>query len=278
MGWVFIISGFVVLGGLLYWQLILAEGAYLGRRTVRVLYNWSAHIYDRIKGFDPKYEQWFLGLPISRALALLPDPLILDVATGTARLARALYAQPGYQGRLIGVDYARKMLEHAVQETQSWKDQLTFLWQDASYLPFPDNTFDAVACLEALEFMPNPDQVLREMLRVLRPGGILMLTNRIGADAQWLPGRTQPSADFEQQLHAHPLEMIRTQPWQEDYDLIWAIKTGITTPVGRRHLAAILCCPICKQPLHLTESHYECDNGHRATIAPDNIIELAQTR
>lgn len=275
MLWVIlIITGFGLIG-ILYWQFILAEGAYLGRHAVALLYDWSAHIYDRIKGFDPTYEQWFLGLPLSRALALLPDPLILDVATGTARLARTLYAQPGYHGRMIGLDYSRKMLTQAVRKTQAWKKQLTFLWQDASVLPFSDHTFDAVTCLEALEFMPDPDQVLQEMLRVLRPGGILMITNRIGKDARWLPGRTYPTTDFESKLHAYALEMVRTQPWQVDYDLIWAVKTGISTPPALHSLANIIRCPLCQQAMYIQANTYQCINGHTANIALDGIIELA---
>jgi len=278
MFWAILSISVIGLGGLLYWQLILAEGAYLGRYVVTLLYNGAAHIYDRIKKFEPKHEHWFLGLPLSRALALLPDPLILDVATGTARLARALYAQPGYRGRMIGLDYARKMLQQATRETQPWKEYITFLWQDASFLPFPEHTFDAVTCLEALEFMPDPDQVLQEMNRVLRPGGIFMITNRIGKDARWLPGRTYPSPDFENKLHAYPLEMIRTQPWQQDYDLIWAIKSGICAPPGLRSLTNILRCPLCQQPLHLQANTYRCPNGHTTPIAADDIIELAKTR
>ena len=276
MGWAILVIGIVALGFFLYWQLILAEGAYFGRRVVALLYDWSAHIYDRIKAFDVGYEQWFLGLPVSRALAMLPDPLILDVATGTARLARTLLAQPGYRGHIIGLDYARKMLQHAIQTTQSWSEQLTFVWQDASLLPFPDDTFDAVTCLEALEFMPDPKQVLQEMIRVLRPGGLLVITNRIGKDARWLPRRTFSSADFEAKLREYPLEMIRTQPWQEDYDLIWAFKSGIASPPGLRALSDILRCPICGQAMQLKETAYQCDNGHKANIAQDGIIELAK--
>ena len=82
--------------------------------------------------------------------------------------------------------------------------------------------------------MPDPDHVLREMVRVLRPGGILLTTNRIGKDARWLPGRTNTSEAFEAKLHALPLEMVRTKLWQEDYDLVSAVKAGARGPVGMR--------------------------------------------
>ncbi|HNT74324.1 MAG TPA: class I SAM-dependent methyltransferase [Anaerolineae bacterium] len=275
MVWVWGILGVILLIGVLYWQLILAEGAYLGRRVVALLYNWSAHVYDRIKAFDPGYEQWFLGLPLSRALALCPDPLVLDVATGTARLARTLFAQPGYRGRLIGLDYSRKMLQEARRQTQMWSGRITLLWQDASQLPFPDNTFDAVTCLEALEFMPNPEGVLQEMARVLRPGGVFLITNRIGNDARWLPGRTQDTETFEKRLAQLPLEMLRSQAWQEDYDLVWGVKPGVSAPPGPRRLEDILHCPICGGALRQTTQGYHCTNQHTLPIARDGIIDMA---
>lgn len=275
MGWIWGVAGLIVVVAFLYWQLILAEGAYLGRRVVIVLYDWSARVYDRIKGYNPGYEQWFLGLPLSRALADFPNPLVLDVATGTARLARTLFEQASFHGRLIGVDLSRKMLHQAVLATVPWSDRITFIHQDAGQLPFPDDVFDAVTCLEALEFMPDPDQVLREMVRVLRPGGIFLTTNRIGKDARWLPGRTYPSTAFEAKLRALPLEMVQTKLWQEDYDLVSAVKAGARGPANMRRLDEILRCPRCRSTMKRGEGAFRCENGHTIPILPDGIIDMA---
>ncbi|MBN1261330.1 MAG: class I SAM-dependent methyltransferase [Anaerolineae bacterium] len=275
MGWVALGLGAVLVVALLYWQLIIAEGAYLGRRVVTLLYDWSARVYDRIKQFDPGYEQWFLGLPLSRALALVPDPLILDVATGTGRLARTLFRQQGFHGRLIGLDLSRRMLREAVKATEPWADRIIYLWRSAGRLPFPDDTFDAVSCLEALEFMPSAEQVLFEMLRVLRPGGLLMTTNRIGKDARLLPGRAYSEQAFEGLLRATGFEMVRTQPWQEDYDLIWARKAGVGEPVGLRRLEDILRCPGCGERLYRETDSLVCaQDAHRYPIAADGVIEM----
>ncbi len=272
IGWLIVI---LLTGGLLYWLLILTEGAYLGRRTVTWLYDRSAHVYDRIKSYEPEYERHFLSVPLSRKLAMVPDPLVLDVATGTARLPRALFAQTGYRGRVIGLDLSRRMLEQAVKATQPWAERIIFLHQDAAQLPFPNETFDAVTCLEALEFMPCPDDTLRELVRVLRDGGALLITNRIGADARWLPGRTCSSADFEIKLRQLGLEMIRVQPWQEDYDLVWATKPGVLRPSFPRRWEDVLRCPICGQPLERQAAQLTCAAGHIYTIA-DGIVELTK--
>lgn len=277
MIWVLVIIAVVLIGAILYWQFILAEGAYLGRHIVALLYNWSAHIYDRIKQYDTGYEQWFLARPLTNALFSFPNPIILDVATGTSRLARTLFREVSFRGRMIGLDFSRKMLVQAVAKTKSWADRIDFIWQDASTLPFPDDTFETVTCLEALEFMPNPDQVLAEMVRVLRPGGILLTTNRIGKDTRWLPGRIQSQATFEAKLKELSLEMVSIRPWQEDYDLVWAMKPGVCTPLEKRTLQSLLRCPLCKSTLK-TEAHaYRCLNNHMIPIGEDGIIDMAHT-
>jgi len=270
--------GLVLLGLLLYWQLVIAEGSYLGPRIVVLLYDRSARAYERIKQFDAGDEQWFLGLPLTRALALVPAPLVLDVATGTGRLPRALLRQPAFDGRIIGLDLSRHMLREAVRRTAQFADRLTFLWQDARRLPFDDDTFDCVTCLEALEFTPDPRAVLAELVRVLRPGGVLLVTNRIGTDAKFLPGRAFPRDEFERLLHEFPLEEVSARPWQMDYDLAWAIKTGQPRGGGIRPLPEILRCPACGGRLSREAAAFRCTGCTRAyPIEEDGVIEMAHS-
>lgn len=274
MGWVAGTLAVLILGAFLYWQLILAEGAYMGRHIVALLYNWSANVYDRIKQFNTGYEQWFLARPLTNALFSFPHPLILDVATGTARLGRTLFPEVSFRGSIVGLDFSRKMLVHAAAKTKIWADRINFIWQDASELPFPDNTFETVTCLEALEFMPDPDQVLSEMVRVLRPGGIFLTTNRIGKDTRWLPGRSQNQSAFETKLQKLSLEMVKTRPWQEDYDLIWAMKPGVCKPIPKRSLESIVRCPVCKSPVTLADHAFQCTTGHRISVGAEGIIDM----
>ncbi|MGC9356499.1 MAG: methyltransferase domain-containing protein [Anaerolineae bacterium] len=278
MHWIWVGLGLLVLGAVLYWQLIVAEGAYLGRHVVAWLYDISAHLYDRIKQYDSGYEQWFLGQPLSRALAIVPNPLILDVATGTARLARTLFKQPGFQGRMVGLDYSQKMLREAVRKTEPWSERLTFIWQEAGTLPFPDESFEAVACLEALEFFPHPPEALKEMIRVLRPGGILLITNRISKDARLLlPGRIYQPDAFENMLKDLDLEMVRTQTWQEDYDLIWARKAGARGHTASLTVEEVLRCPHCGGPLRRIDQTFVCpEEDLHFPISKQGIIEMAR--
>jgi ubiquinone/menaquinone biosynthesis C-methylase UbiE len=275
MTWLLVVVGFVLVMALLYWQLVIAEGAYLGRKVVARLYDWAAKSYDRIKQFEKRYERFFLGEPLSRALTQIPGALVLDVATGTARLPRILFEQAEFQGRIIGLDYSRKMLQEAARMTQPWAERITFVWKDASKLPFPDDTFEAVTCLEALEFMPEIEQTVEELVRVLRPGGILLTSNRIGKLAPFLPGRTYDKASFEAMLRAHGLEMIRTRVWQEDYDLVWALKSGVMRQLPtQRALTDILHCPTCGSDMTFTGGHLTCEREHTFSMGADGVIEL----
>ena len=282
MNWITLglgLLGLVLVGLLLYWQLIIAEGAYLGSRVVTLMYDWSARIYERIKQYDAGDEQWFLGLPLARALALIPAPLVLDVATGTGRLPRAVLRQPAFDGRIIGLDLSRRMLREAVRRTAQFADRLTYIWQDAQDLPFDDDTFDAVTCLEALEFTPDPRKVLLELVRVLRPGGVLLVTNRVGRDAKLMPGKAFPRDAFQPLLREFPLEDIKVGPWQVDYDLAWAIKVGEPRGGGVRPLPQILRCPGCGGKPSRVGRVFRCaECGQAYPVADDGVIEMARAR
>ena len=269
--------GLLLLGLLAYWHLILAEGAYLGPRVVSLMYDWSARAYERIKKYRPGDEQWFLGLPLARALANIPAPLMLDVATGTGRLPRAVLRQPPFDGRIIALDLSQGMLDEAVRRTAQFSDRLTFIHQGASQLPFQDNRFDAVTCIEALEFMPDPMHVLDELIRVLRPGGVLLVTNRIGPDARFLPGRAFDPDEFEEILQQRVLEQVKTRTWQVDYSLVWAVKEGTPRGGGIRPLPDILSCPHCTGSLVREADSFRCEAcGRRYPVKEGGIIEMAE--
>ena len=185
---ILLLAGVAALLALLYWQLIIAEGTYLGSRVVAWTYDLVASRYDAIKQFRPLDERWFVARPVLRGLRAFQDPLVLDVATGTGRLPLALL-QEHFSGQIIGLDLSRKMLDRARDKLRLYDEQVSLIWQDAGHLPFAGETFDAVTCLESLEFMSLPLEVVGEMVRVLAPGGLLFLTNRVGREARLLPGR-----------------------------------------------------------------------------------------
>lgn len=273
----FIIAGAVLaVAALLYWQLVLAEGAYLGQRTVTWLYDLTAHRYDAIKRFKPAFETRCLGEPLANALQFIPQPLVLDVATGTARLPLALFGQESFQGAIIGVDHARRMLEIAAQKTRDYRSRLTLICCDAAHLPFPDASFDAVACLEMLEFTPHPPAQLAEIVRVLRPGGILLTTRRRGTSARLMPGKVPSPQRLRLLLQALGMAQIEMLAWQVEYDLVWGIKAGHSRTSGGDPLATLR-CPRCSASAWLSsEGALRCQQCSLTFPIRDGIIEMAQ--
>lgn len=236
-GGIVIVLGVILVlfvAGILYWQLVVAEGAYLGTRVVALLYDWFAPRYDGVKQYDKTTDAVMLALPVMQHLRTHPHPQplsqrergarVLDVATGTGRMPDVLLAQPRFKGHIVAIDASAKMLGRAHAKLARYSERITFMQHDAQSLPFDDASFDAVTCLEALEFMRDWRQAVREMLRVLRPGGLLMVSNRIGPDAWKLPGRSLRTDEFSTWLREIGLPDAHAQSWLVDYDLIIGVK------------------------------------------------------
>jgi ubiquinone/menaquinone biosynthesis C-methylase UbiE len=105
-----------------------------------------------------------------------------------------------------------------------YSGQVSLVQQTAGALPFAAHTFDAVTCLEALEFFPSDEEALAEMVRVLRPGGFLMASRRIGYEGKLFLHRYRPAAAFQALLRCLGLAQIRRHLWQEGYELVTAVK------------------------------------------------------
>lgn len=92
---------------------------------------------------------------------------VLDVGGGTGRIAAELRSNGG---RVVVLDASRPMLAQARR-----KDGLTLVQGSATALPFLDGAFDLVVCVDALHHLPEPERVVEEVARVLRPGGRLFI-------------------------------------------------------------------------------------------------------
>jgi len=207
---------------LVIWELYVCEGTHLGPRFVTWLYDLTARIYDNIKQFDDDWEDRFLGEPINNAVTFLESPLLLDVGAGTARVARTVFRTADFKGSLINVEPSWKMIRQGQSLVRSPRNAWVNAW--AVPLPFRGNTFDMVICLEILEFTPSPRGTLRELVRVLRPGGWLITTNRVGREAPWILGKTFRREEFPGVLQSMGLVEVEVLLWQVDYDLFWAQK------------------------------------------------------
>ncbi len=261
--------GLIALG---WWLLIESEGVYLGRRVVVWLYDVYADRYDDIKHFRQEYDHMYLAQPILERIAPQRAPLVLDVATGTARMPIAYLRHAHFQGRIVGADLSRKMLAKAAAKLGN-EPRVTLLWTPAERLPFANDTFDVVTCLEALEFMEQPEAAMAECVRVLRPGGLLLLTNRI--NTRLMPGKTMTDETMQALLESLGMAQVEPEYWQVDYNRIWGLKAGQSLPTGARSLVEILRCPQCDALLDFAVDRYTCPSGHfSAPIATDRVVEM----
>jgi ubiquinone/menaquinone biosynthesis C-methylase UbiE len=105
---------------------------------------------------------------------------VLDVACGTGIAARTAADIVGTDGRVVGVDLNEAMLAVAARV----RPELEWRQGDAARLPFSDGEFDAVLCQMALMFFPDRARALREMRRVVRPGGTVAVCVPASLDAQ----------------------------------------------------------------------------------------------
>lgn len=101
---------------------------------------------------------------------------VLDVGTGTGFLANML-AELGYEA--VGIDFAENMLELGRQHSRERGVNVEYHLGDGDRLPFPDNSFDALVNCRVLWTLLDPVTSIREWMRVLKPGGVLLSFIRI---------------------------------------------------------------------------------------------------
>jgi arsenite methyltransferase len=114
---------------------------------------------------------------LRRSLRASAGESILDLGSGPGFLACELAEEVGETGRIVGVDISSDM--NLIASTRiaaaGLADRVDILEGDATALAFADATFDAAVSMQVIEYLAEPDAVLRELVRVLRPGGRLVI-------------------------------------------------------------------------------------------------------
>lgn len=106
-------------------------------------------------------------------IALRPGQRVLDVACGTGVVTRLAAPILGPAGVIVGVDLNLQMLKVAREHAPTNGAQVEWRQGDAAALPGSDADFDVVLCQQGLQFFPDKAGALRDMHRVLRPGGLV---------------------------------------------------------------------------------------------------------
>jgi ubiquinone/menaquinone biosynthesis C-methylase UbiE len=128
-------------------------------------------------------ETWSQNLRAMDALGIERSDVVLDVGCGHGRSLTELAARAS-TGRVIGVDSSKLMVEIAARRNRRLVQtaRVDVVLATAEALPFPNGFFDKVLCVHALYFWQDIDASLREIARVLKPGGRLALLFRSNAD------------------------------------------------------------------------------------------------
>lgn len=166
--------------------------------AVKVAYRRWAPVYDhtfgRIAAEGRKHTVEIINKRKGR---------VLEVGVGTG-LSLPAY---GRHLEIVGIDLSPEMLDKARERVaEEDLDNVTGLHEmDASELEFEDGTFDTVVAMYVMTVVPEPEKVMRELARVCRPGGEVLLVNHFSQDdgmRGWVERRMAP---FAEQLGWRPV-------------------------------------------------------------------------
>lgn len=143
------------------------------RRFVRDHYDGLPGALTAVTGFLTGHEALAGRLIRPGAFDVRGRKRILDAACGNGRYSRFLLRHADPDARLTTFDLSPKMLERARARLKTGR--VTHAVADLTRLPYADGAFDAVVCGWVLEHLPDPRPGLRELARVLSPGGQLLL-------------------------------------------------------------------------------------------------------
>jgi ubiquinone/menaquinone biosynthesis C-methylase UbiE len=211
-------------------------------------YNAAAdHFDDGPLAFWDRYGQRTI-----ERLRLKPGSVILDVGCGSGASAIPAGEIVGPDGRVIGVDLAERLLAMARSKAVAQRlENIEFRRADMETLGYPDASFDAVVCVFAIFFVPDMVKQVKELWRMVRPGGQLAITT-------WGPRMFEPgSAAWWAAVKQFRPDLVSAfNPWER-----------IVTPQAVSQLLA---------DSGIREAEITAEDGHQALQSPDDWWTVVQ--
>src|SRR5262247_522868 len=167
-------------------------GARMDEDAIKSAYRRWAPVYDRTFGFVAAE-----GRKHSVEIINQRKGRVLEVGVGTG-LSLPTY---GRHLEIVGIDLSPEMLEKARERVVAERlRNVTGLYEmDAGDLKFDDASFDTVVAMYVMTVVPDPEKVMRELARVCRPGGEVLIVNHFSAEEGmrgWVERRMAPFADM----------------------------------------------------------------------------------
>ncbi len=151
------------------------------------------------------------------AMQIEENDTILEIGFGNGKFFNKLFSEAGNL-KIAGIDYSETMLKEACEKNQASivSGKLTLQQGNSDHLPFEDNSFDKVFCINVIYFWDNPQQHLEEINRVLKPGGKFYATIRSKSSMDLMPftmyGFTKyTEEEWKEVLNKTPLRFLKTE-------------------------------------------------------------------
>src|SRR5438270_6456561 len=136
------------------------------------VYNIMADDYTQVEGYNPDADLGLgCGLPTQFA-SIKKGDVVIDLGSGAGNDAFIARHEAGETGKVIGIDFTPAMIERARQNAESrGYNNVEFRQGDIEKMPVSANRADVIVSNCVLNLVPNKDGVLKEIYRVLKPGG-----------------------------------------------------------------------------------------------------------
>lgn len=234
------------LAGLLwFWTVVHARYRTRGRARTEREYellrtaNWEAftrHYNERVPTIEEEFDIWGeyhqhrhemrYDLVAQHVREHLPvGGAVLDVGCGSALVADRI---ADVAARYVGLDFPEHHMRYAAERFVDSADplQVELVRGDGERMPFTDASFDVVVMSEVIEHLLRPELAVWEIARVLRPGGVFVMTTNNASEVPLRSPLSHPFAWLEKAFGAHRPELISLRPWIWP----WAVDAEILPP------------------------------------------------
>lgn len=240
----------------------------LAKAKAAMTYNTAADHFDH-----PVSSFWHcFGRQTVERIDLRPGESVLDVCSGSGGSALPAAEQVGPHGKVVAADLAERLIALAEAKARAQKlENIEFRVDDMLALGYPDHSFDAVVCVFGIFFVPDMNKAVRELWRMVKPGGRLAITT-------WGPNLFEPAnGAFWEAIEGERPDLHRAfNPWER-----------ISEPDGLRRMlseAGVQNVDILAEsgthPLHEPEDWWKIamGSGYRGTLEQLDIDTFKRVR